>query len=191
VTGGATGEGSDTLIGIEDADGSSFDDTITGDAGPNEIDGGAGDDTLLGGDGDDLFFDNSGDNDLDGGNGIDIIGFGAGPGVTVDLVSGTASTLRAVHGDQHRVGGRPSFDDIIIGDAGPNLLLAGMATRSRVGRGRHPHRRCRRESPDGGDGIDVVTTPIDPVIADLSSGTASTADGLTRWPTSRTSRAGR
>lgn len=53
--------GIDTLRGIEDVDGSAFDDTVIGDTGANRIQGGAGSDYLIGVDGNDV---------LDGGDGL-------------------------------------------------------------------------------------------------------------------------
>jgi len=43
-----TGEGNDTLIGIENLTGSAFGDTLKGTSGDNILIGGAGDDTLFG-----------------------------------------------------------------------------------------------------------------------------------------------
>jgi Ca2+-binding RTX toxin-like protein len=58
-TGGA---GADTLIGIENLLGSSFNDVLTGDAGANRIDGSQGADAMAGGLGDDTYVvDNTGD----------------------------------------------------------------------------------------------------------------------------------
>jgi Ca2+-binding RTX toxin-like protein len=75
--------GTDTFAGIEDLQGSAFDDNLVGDGGPNRIDGGAGDDTLSGGAGDDT---------LSGGAGIDTLTYAtAEQGVTVDLSAGTAT----------------------------------------------------------------------------------------------------
>ena len=54
--------GSDTLIGIENLTGSSFNDALTGDGNANMLSGGAGNDTLDGGAGNDT---------LDGGAGTD------------------------------------------------------------------------------------------------------------------------
>lgn len=48
--GTATGDGNDTLKNMEDVYGSDFDDTITGDSGPNDIDGSAGSDWINYGD---------------------------------------------------------------------------------------------------------------------------------------------
>jgi Ca2+-binding RTX toxin-like protein len=104
--GTATGEGSDTLQGIEEAEGSEFDDTITGDSGQNFLQGIGGDDTIDGGGGED-----------------DWVQYFFAPGsVTVNLTTGTATgdgadTLIEIE----FVNGSP-FDDSITGDAGNNIL---------------------------------------------------------------------
>jgi Ca2+-binding RTX toxin-like protein len=54
LTGTNPATDSDTLVNIEDAGGSFFDDTIIGDSGPNALRGDIGADTISGGDGDDL-----------------------------------------------------------------------------------------------------------------------------------------
>jgi Ca2+-binding RTX toxin-like protein len=71
AAGTATGEGSDTLTGIESVDGSDFDDTISGDAGLNILTGGSGDDVIGGADGDDVLDGEDGSDTLDGGTGTD------------------------------------------------------------------------------------------------------------------------
>jgi len=58
--------GTDTLISIENVEGSQFNDSITGDANANVIDGGAGNDTIKGGAGNDF---------LTGGEGIDTLSY--------------------------------------------------------------------------------------------------------------------
>jgi Ca2+-binding RTX toxin-like protein len=63
------GMGTDSLAGIEDVWGSSYGDTLAGDAGPNFLRAGSGDDTVSGGEGDDV---------LDGGSGTDRLDGGAG-----------------------------------------------------------------------------------------------------------------
>lgn len=63
--GTATGHGTDSLAGIEDVEGSSFGDVLTGDGGPNRLLGLPGDDTLDGGEGEDV---------ADGGEGTDACG---------------------------------------------------------------------------------------------------------------------
>lgn len=63
-----TGE---SLFSIENARGSSFGDSILGDANANRLDGLSGDDTIDGGDGDDTVSGGVGTNRLEGGDGID------------------------------------------------------------------------------------------------------------------------
>src|SRR5262245_57719024 len=73
----STGEGSDTLISIENLTGSAFGDTLKGTSGDNVFIGGAGDDTFFGRGGNDRF---------DGGDGIDTVSYdGVATGVQVDL----------------------------------------------------------------------------------------------------------
>jgi Ca2+-binding RTX toxin-like protein len=70
AAGTATGEGTDTLTGIENVFGSgNFGDTLTGDTQDNALFGSGGDDSVSGGDGND---------DLDGGNGTDALDGGIG-----------------------------------------------------------------------------------------------------------------
>jgi Ca2+-binding RTX toxin-like protein len=136
--GTATGEGNDTLVGIDEVNGSKYDDTITGDSNPNgffggdgvdtiyglggddQISGNAGDDHLYGGDGNDLFWTGAGNDSMAGGDGVfDRVSYSASPGpVSVDLAAGTASgdgsdTLSGVEGIYGS-----SHDDLIQGSAG-------------------------------------------------------------------------
>lgn len=78
AAGTATGDGSDSLAGIENLRGSAFGDVLIGDAGPNRLLGGGGDDSLSGGDGDDYLSGGDGDDDLTGGNGNDVLAGFAG-----------------------------------------------------------------------------------------------------------------
>ncbi|WP_193227608.1 cellulase family glycosylhydrolase [Aureimonas psammosilenae] len=106
----------DTLIGIENLIGTSFADSLEGDANNNALYGGASNDTLEGGVGADL---------LDGGEGRDTASYaGSQSGVRVDLVAGQGFGGDA-EGDrlisiENLVGSR--FDDTLIGDAGRNVL---------------------------------------------------------------------
>jgi len=77
-----TGIGEDVLVDIENVNGGSGNDTLTGDDGANRlsggagndvIDGGAGADTLLGGDGDDILIYDAADPLIDGGAGNDTL----------------------------------------------------------------------------------------------------------------------
>lgn len=65
--------GSDTLIGIQSAIGSTHNDTLTGDAGANVLFGLSGNDTINGGGGDDVIHGGAGDDAIDGGLGYDTV----------------------------------------------------------------------------------------------------------------------
>jgi len=56
----ATGSGTDTIIGFENATGSAFNDILIGDSNNNQLSGGKGDDLLSGGWGDDFLYDGDG-----------------------------------------------------------------------------------------------------------------------------------
>ena len=75
----ASGEGNDSLTGIESVHGGSFNDTITGDANTNFIEGGAGNDTISSLDGDDYLSGGVGDDTIDSGSGTDVVD--GGPGI--------------------------------------------------------------------------------------------------------------
>ena len=130
---GGDAEG-DQLVGIEHAQGSNFDDILTGDAtknflygqdGNDQLFGLAGDDKLFGGAGHDDLYAGSGAELLDGGTGFDLARYiNSSAGVTVDLTTGTGSGGDA-EGDQlvrieHVMGS--NFDDVLTGDAGKNFL---------------------------------------------------------------------
>jgi Ca2+-binding RTX toxin-like protein len=78
TAGTATGEGTDTLTGIEWVGGGDFNDTITGDANPNSLWGNGGNDTISGLDGDDTVYGNDGDDTIDAGIGTDVVDGGPG-----------------------------------------------------------------------------------------------------------------
>jgi Ca2+-binding RTX toxin-like protein len=77
--GTATGAwGTDSLTGLEDIVGSRFDDTLTGDAGPNFMGARSGMDTLIGLGGDDIVQAGKGNDSLDGGPDTDRLDGGGG-----------------------------------------------------------------------------------------------------------------
>ena len=75
AAGTATGEGNDTLVSIENAGGSRFNDTLVGDANANRLVGLDGDDLILGGGGNDTLDGRAGNDTLDGGTGTNVAVF--------------------------------------------------------------------------------------------------------------------
>jgi Ca2+-binding RTX toxin-like protein len=114
----ATGQGTDTVAGVENASGTPFDDQFAGGDGPNWLRGLSGSDRLEG---------RGGPDQLDGGGGAadDVTYAGSPAGVTVDLTAGTASggagadTLT----DLENITGSP-FADNLTGDAMANSITA-------------------------------------------------------------------
>ena len=113
----------DTLVSIEDVQGSDFDDTLIGDTAANDLYGRDGADTLLGGAGNDYLKGDAGADHLDGGAGYDEAGYwSSSSGVTVDLVAGTGlggdaqgDTLVSIEDVQGS-----DFADTLLGDGGGN-----------------------------------------------------------------------
>lgn len=130
VAGTATGEGTDTIASVTHAggiEGSAYDDTLTGQDGPDWISGAGGDDTVLGGGGDDLIDADQrkrypsygpdpqpGNDVVDGGEGNDRIDGGHG----ADALSGGEGddVIRAVDSTGTRVLGGPGAD--VVGGSG-------------------------------------------------------------------------
>jgi Ca2+-binding RTX toxin-like protein len=123
----ATGEGTDTLISMTNLIGSAYDDTLTGEGGPNGISGLAGNDTIDG---------SFGDDDLDGGPGNDTVNGGPGTnsanyrgapaGVTVTLATSSAQNTGGAGTDTlvsitDLTGS--AFDDRLTGNNANNVLL--------------------------------------------------------------------
>jgi Ca2+-binding RTX toxin-like protein len=141
-----TGEGRDTLTGIENVSSGSGDDRLVGDHRANRLDGGAGDDTLEGRRGDDTLVGGSGDDTLDGGAGNDRLRGGAGndtavynsgADVTVSLLldteQDTGEGLDTLTGIENLTGG--SGDDHLLGDHQANRLDGSAGDDTLRGRG--------------------------------------------------------
>ena len=124
----------DTFDGIENLEGSTVGDTLTGDAGVNYIHAHQGDDTVNGGAGDDHLAGGSGGggagefgNDvINGGDGHDTVDYsleGQLEAVTVNLATGVyggqaaGDTLTSIESITGTI-----FNDALIGDAGANEL---------------------------------------------------------------------
>jgi Ca2+-binding RTX toxin-like protein len=115
-----TGEGADTLVGIEAGEGSTGDDVMIGDEGDNQFTSlNEGSDTVDAGGGDDLVDGGEGADDLDGGAGVDLLGnLDASAGMTIDLSTLTDSQGDTLAGFEDVIG--TFFDDAITGNDGPN-----------------------------------------------------------------------
>lgn len=152
-----TGQGMDTLIGIEHASGTVLSDTLIGDSGSNWLwggsdgtaGGGTGNDNIDGGGGDDLVEVGSGDHTLNGGTGTDALSFLGGhvetsnAGVTYSLaLQGSAQATE--QGSMNTSGfenvSGSLYDDILTGDALDNILAGDLGS----------------DSLSGGDGNDTL-----------------------------------
>ncbi|HET9810615.1 MAG TPA: calcium-binding protein, partial [Sphingomicrobium sp.] len=128
-----TGQGMDTLVGIESVSGTVNDDILIGDDGANSLWGSGGNDTLSGNGGDDYLGVSDGDHLLDGGDGSDSIAFvnepldASGP-VTVDLnltdAQWTGIGTWTISNVENVGGG--DFNDVLTGNAEANILAGGV-----------------------------------------------------------------
>lgn len=117
-----TGDGTDTLVGVEGGEGSTGDDVMIGDAADNSFTFlNEGSDTVAAGAGDDLVDGGDGADDLDGGTGVDVLGnLDASAGMTIDLSTLTDSQGDTLAGFEDLIG--TFFRDVITGDDGPNTV---------------------------------------------------------------------
>ena len=115
------GSGIDTLLAVENLEGSLFADTLRGSGANNVLHGLAGDDLLLGGAGNDRLFGGSGNDRLDGGVGVDRMEGGAGDDVYVVETSGETVIELAGEGvDTVRSNGI----DVVLGANIERLIIA-------------------------------------------------------------------
>jgi len=130
------GGGRDLLRGIENIEGSAFDDVLTGDRSANQLRGGEGRDGLYGEGGDDY---------LTGAGGADVA-FGA-LGDDVLLGGDAADRLWGGGGDDRLLGGDDG--DVLFGDAGADTLLGGAGYDRLYG-------GSGDDELNGGDGLDFL-----------------------------------
>ncbi|WP_109796309.1 FecR domain-containing protein [Minwuia thermotolerans] len=169
---------SDSLIGVENVEGSAFSDSITGSATGNILSGGGGNDAINGAGGDDTLRGGAGVDTLNGGIGTDIADYSQAAGAAiVDLGAGTASNDGDGGSDslvdiENVVGS--GFGDAITGDGGANVLNGGAGDDTLVG-------GAGADSMDGGDGTDLVdySGEAQGVAVDLTAGTATDGGGAT------------
>ena len=168
-TGGASGSSvsgghatGDTLIGIENLQGTEYRDVLTGNSKNNDLGGMGGDDVLNGGGGNDSLAGGAGADELDGGQDVDTAKYGhSDAGVTVDLATGrglrghaAGDTLRNIENLQGS-----SHDDILTGDRFSNSLH-GYGGRDTLSGGRgndHIDGGPGADTLDGGPGTDTLS----------------------------------
>ena len=133
--GSATG---DTYLGIENLEGSDFNDSLRGNSAQNQISGGADDDALFGRGSADVLVGGEGGDVLNGGGSRDTASYAdAAGGVTVDLNNTGVNTGEAA-GDSYvniEIIEGSGLADTLRGDAGDNELRGGQASDSLFGRG--------------------------------------------------------
>lgn len=165
TTGTATGQGTDTLQGIESITGSAHNDKLDGDAGANALRGvggsdgvwgQAGNDQVYGGDGVDTVGPGIGDDTADGGIGADTAHFAKAVAVSVDLTTGSASgegtdTLAAFENVTGSAGA-----DTLRGGTGVNSFQGGGGNDTLLGFGGNDklYGAAGNDSLTGGDGSD-------------------------------------
>jgi Ca2+-binding RTX toxin-like protein len=153
MTAGTGGEAAgDTLVNIENLEGSAFADELTGNSRANILTGGSGHDRLSGGEGDDTLYGGLGNDVMIGGQGADsffgdagnnTVDYGASTvGVQVNLALGTGTGGEAQNDTynsiQNVVGSRAS--DTLTGDSSANRLFGGDGA----------------DTLNGGDGDDYI-----------------------------------
>lgn len=111
---------------IENAIGTSFDDTITGNESDNSLTGGVGDDRLYGGDGADVFFTGQGADTVEGGSGVDTVNYSAATNAQeINLVT-NANVGGFANGDVlngiENVIGSNTRGDKVTGTSGSNVI---------------------------------------------------------------------
>lgn len=121
-----TGQGIDTLNGIENVIAGHGNDTIIGSAGHNRLTGLGGNDLLQGGAGNDTLLGGLGNDTLDGGVGTDHAIYTATQKVSVNLTTGRASGAEGndrLIGIEHVTTG--AGNDVLWGSAAANILNGG------------------------------------------------------------------
>ena len=151
----ATGQGSDTLTGIENLTGSGFGDVLIGDGGSNILNGGAGSDAMYGGPGADIYLvDTQADlifeNALEGQDEvITPVGFYLYPNIEYLTLSEGAGDIFGVGNDSHNLILGNEGDNLLLGGEGNDTIGGGAGSDSIFGEGGN-------DILDGADGVDYI-----------------------------------
>jgi Ca2+-binding RTX toxin-like protein len=191
----------DTYDGIENLEGSAYQDSLEGNTGNNTLNGLAGADSLDGRAGNDLLIGDAGNDLIDGGDNTDILSYQGDPSaVTVNLATQLATDG---FGDTDRVKNLENvvgsaFADTITGDRNANIVTAGAGADTLKGDaaddqlyGEADNDRITGEAGndliDGGDGTDTTNYDNSPggvtVNIDESKDYNHTADSIDLEPT--------
>ena len=170
--------GTDSLAGIENVFGSTFADTVTGNANNNALTGDQGNDTLKGGDGNDWLDGGSGADTIDGGTGWDTATYQNATGsVTASLQTGAAADgsggTDTLSGIESLLGS--AFGDSLSGDANGNALTGNGGNDTLSG-------GAGVDSLYGGDGNDTLSGGDDGDWLDGGAGNDQ-IDGGAGWDT--------
>jgi Ca2+-binding RTX toxin-like protein len=158
AAGKATGAGSDTLVNVDMAFGSTFDDVLSGSNAENILAGYGGNDTISGLGGADLIGGEAGDDTVDGGKGADEIFYGDSPkAVVVRLAKGTATGDGNDHFKSIENVTGSKYADLIVGGSGPNAVWGGPGNDYLLGSGGGDRLfgNGGKDRADGGPGRDV------------------------------------
>ena len=154
ANGTGAGDGSDSLVGIENVDGGIHNDTITGDGNGNVLFGDNGNDTLNGGGGNDILIGGLGDDHLNGGSGVNTVDYSylnSDPmaQVRINLLQGVAAEFGSQASSSGPVSVQVGFDtmtsifnvvgtfgnDLFTGNNSANVLTGGHGQDQMAGGG--------------------------------------------------------
>ena len=147
----ASGEGTDSIIDVENIVGSRFADTLTGDGDANAIDGGAGHDTIDGAGGADTLTGGSGNDTLRGGAGSDTLEGGSGHDT---IESGDGDDLIIAGSGNDDIDGGAGFDTLNYSSASGSVHVD-LANQTATGLGSDTVRNVERVI--GGSSEDTLT----------------------------------
>lgn len=148
----------DRIKNVENVEGGSGNDKITGDANDNVLTGNAGNDTLTGGAGNDILVGGAGADHIVGGTGIDTASYASDTkGVVLDLslssptaqggATGAESVGDKLSSIENVTGG--SGHDTITGDANANVVVGGAGNDTLIG-------GDGKDTLEGGEGDDTL-----------------------------------